>query len=130
MIYQEMRRKGFEGCKLDVDKGFYIEGKDYNDCMTQLKEWCKNHLEKWVYYHDCGVAPSKPVPVARNILEVHFFDEEPARPILFSRCIQEGCEGKREIDTMTPEEKSELIKKQMSFFYMLGSNYGNGGANG
>ena len=31
---------------------------------------------------------------------------------------------------MTPEEKSELIKKQMFFFYMLGSNYGKGGANG
>ena len=127
MICQKMRRKGFEGCKLETDKGFYIEGKDFNDCMEQLKEWCKNHLEKWVYYHDCGVAPSKPVPIARNIFEVHFFDEEPARPLLFSRCMQEGSEGKREIDTMTHEEKYDLMKKQMFFFYMLGSNYGKGG---
>ena len=127
MICQEMRRKGFEGCKLDADKVFYIEGKDYKDCMEQLSEWCKNHREKWVYYHDCGVAPSKPVPVARNIFEVHFFDEEPARLLLFSHCIQEGIGGKREVDTMTVEEKAELRKKQMFFFYMLGRNYGKGG---
>lgn len=120
MICQEMRRKGFEGCKLDADKGFYIEGKDFKDCMEQLKEWCKNHREKWVYYHDCGLAPSKPVPVARNIFEVNFYDSEPAYLMLFSTCVQEGCEGKREIDSMSAEEKTELIKKQLSFFYMLG----------
>ena len=114
-IHQEMRRKGFEGCKLDADKGFYIEGKDFEDCMEQLKEWCKNHCEKWVYYHNCGVAPSKPIPIATNVFEVHFYDVEPARPLLFSYCIQKGIEGKREIDTMTVEEKSELVKKQMLF---------------
>lgn len=126
MIYQEMRRKGFEGCKLNVDEGFYIEGKDFDDCFKQLRQWCSDHREKWVYYYDCGIAPSKPIPIARNIFEVHFFDVKPARPLLFNRCIQEGCEGKREIDAMTPEEKSELKKKQMSFFYMLGKNYGKG----
>ena len=128
MIYQEMRRKGFELCKLEADKGFFIEGKDFKDCMTQLNEWCQNHRDKWVYYHDCGVAPSKPIPVARNIFEVQFFDAEPARPLLFTCCIQKGCEGKREIDTMTSEEKTELIEKQMRFLYMFGSNYVKGSA--
>lgn len=124
MIYQEMPRKGFEGCRLDENKGFFIEGKDFQDCLNQLIEWCANHREKWVYYHDAGIGPAKPVPVARNIFEVAFFDAEPARPVLFSRCIQEGVEGKREIDTMTDEEKTELRKKQLGFFYLLGSRFG------
>ena len=127
MIYQEMRRKGFEGCRLEEDKGFYIEGTDFKDCMKQLKVWCEINREKWVYYHDCGIAPSKPVPTARNIFEVHFFDKEPSRPLIFSLCVQEGCEHKREIDEMTQEEKNELVKKQMVFFYLLGANYGKNG---
>lgn len=90
MICQEIRRKGFDGCKLDANEGFYIEGNNFKDCMKQLEEWCKNHREKWVYYHNCGIALSEPVPVAINIFEVHFYNAKPVRPPLFSSCIQRG----------------------------------------
>ena len=124
MIYQEMPRKSYCGFRLDEDKGFFIEGKDYQDCLDQLIEWCAAHRDKWVYFHECGVGPAKPVPVARNVFEVAIYDAEPARPVLFFRCIQKGADGKREIDTMTDEEKAELQEKHMFFFYVLGSGFG------
>lgn len=123
MIHQTMPRKGYEGCKLDESKGFYIEGEDFDDCINQLREWCETHKEKWVYYHDCGMGPSKPIPVAKNIFEVQFYDADPAAPIIPSRCFQEGCEGKREIDTMNDEERNVLRQKQMMFFTMLAYNF-------
>ena len=119
MIYQEMPRKGFEGCVLSENEGFYIEGKDYSDCIKQLKAWAEAHPEMWVYFHDCGIAPKKSIPVARQILEVYFFDKEPAHPLLFTRCFQKGNGGEREIDTMTEEEISKLREKQMFFFTCL-----------
>lgn len=123
VIYQEMPRRGWNGVKLDKTKGFFLEGKDYNDCIKQLMEWCENHKEKWVYFHDCGVAPSKPIPVARNVLEVVFFDAEPAAIMLFWQLFQKGCNRNREIDTMTAEQRTEMRKKHLKFFYMLGSTW-------
>ena len=122
-----MRRKGFESCKLDAEEGFYIEGKNFDDCINQLCEWCNARPEKWVYYHNCGMAPSKPIPIARNIIEVLFYDMEPARPPIPTVCFQQGVDGKREIDTMSEDEVSELRKKQMFFFYMLGNGFRKGG---
>ncbi len=123
MIYQEMPRKGYEGCKYDEGKGFYVEGNNFDDCMLQLKEWCDAHREKWVYFHDCGVGPKKSMPVARHIFECSIYDEEPACLCLFSRCIQKGIDGRREIDRMTDAEKSELSSKRLRFFAALGASY-------
>ena len=124
MIYQEMPRRTYSCCRLDEDKGFFIEGKDYQDCLVQLTDWCGAHRDKWVYYHDCGVGPAKPVPVARNVFEVAIYDAEPAGLMMFYSCIQEGCSGKREIDAMSADERAELQKKHLTFFAMLGSGFG------
>ena len=123
MIYQTMPRKGFEDCRLDVNKGFFVEGKDFDDCLLQLREWCDCHKDKWVYFHDCGMAPSYPIPVARNIFEVEFFDAEPVAIMLSWRLFQTGCEGRKEIDSMTAEEKHELKMKQLKALYILGSSF-------
>ena len=123
MIYQEMPRRNFIGPRLDENKGFFLEGRDYEDCLAQLVEWCGEHPEKWVYYHNCGMAPAYPVPVARHVLEVYFFDEQPARPVFLCRCIQEGCGGMREIDRLSEQEKAEILNNQLFMVQVLGSAY-------
>lgn len=123
MIYQTMPRKTFIVCTKPEDKGFFIEGRDFDDCIKQLSKWGSEHPEKWIYYTDCGIGPANPVPVARHIIEVSFFNAEPACPVLFSRTFQEGCENRHEINEMTEEERMALRKKQMTFFGVLGSTY-------
>ena len=120
MIYQTAPRKDLSWSTKDLDKGFWLEGKDYADCIAQLKEWCEAHLEKWVYYHDAGMGPAYPVPVARQLFEVSIYDAEPAGIMLFQRLFQRGCENKREIDMMSSEERNALYEKQLRFFAMLG----------
>lgn len=122
MIYQEAPRKSLKGITINPDKGFWLEGKDYKDCIKQLKEYGAFHPEKWIYFYDCGLGPSYPTPIARNLFEVSIYDAEPAELIFFSRCFQEGRDGKREIDMMSDEARNELRRKQLTAFYMLGSS--------
>lgn len=122
MIYQAAPRKSLKGLAKNSDEGFWLEGKDYEDCIKQLKEYGASHPEKWIYFYDCGLGPAYPVPVARNLFEVSIYDAEPAAPMLFSRCFQEGCERKREIDMMSDEARSELRRKQLTALYILGSS--------
>ena len=121
MFYQTMPRKGYEDCVFDESKGFFVEGRNCDDCLAQLKDWCEEHKEKWVYFYDCGLAPAKSIPVARNIFEVYFYDAEPAARPWRTVCVQKGCDGKQEIDAMTEEEKSEFRSKRMSFFAAMAS---------
>ena len=122
MIYQAAPRKSLKGLVKNPDEGFWLEGKDYEDCIKQLKEYGASHPEKWIYFYDCGLGPAYPVPVARNLFEVSIYDVEPAALMLFSRCFQEGCERKREIDMMSDEARSELRRKQFTALYILGSS--------
>ena len=121
MIYQEAPRKSLHGCEISKDKGFWLEGKDYKDCIRQLKEWGSAHPEKWIYFYDCGLGPAKPVPVARYLFEVAIYDYKPASFMMFYHLFQEGCEQKHEIDIMSDDEKSELYKKQLRGLYLIGS---------
>ena len=123
MIYQEAPRKSLRGLTIDPDKGFWLEGKDYADCIKQLKEYGAAHPEKWIYFYDCDMAPAYPIPVARQLFEVSIYDAKPAGLMLFSRCFQEGCDKRREIDMMSDEERSELRRKQLVSLYMLGSSF-------
>lgn len=125
MIYQEAPRRSLSGCELSKDKGFWLEGNDYKDCIRQLKEWGAAHPEKWIYFYDCGLGPAKPVPVAKHLLEVAIYDYEPAGFMMFYHLFQEGCEQKREIDMMTDDEKSELHRKQLASLYLLGQSFRN-----
>ena len=84
MIYQEAPRKSLRWGSIDKDKGFWLEGKDYEDCIKQLREYGNAHPEKWIYFYDCGVGPSYPIPVTRNLFEVAIYDCEPAS-LLFSK---------------------------------------------
>ena len=122
MIYQAAPRKSLKGLVKNPDEGFWLEGKDYEDCIKQLKEYGTSHPEKWIYFYDCGLGPAYPVPVARNLFEISIYDAEPAALMLFSRCFQEGCERKREIDMMSDEARSELRRKQLTALYILGSS--------
>ena len=122
MIYQAAPRKSLKGLVKNQDEGFWLEGKDYEDCIKQLKEYGASHPEKWIHFYDCGLGPAYPVPVARNLFEVSIYDAEPAALMLFSRCFQEGCERKREIDMMNDEARSELRRKQLTALYILGSS--------
>ena len=122
MIYQAAPRKSLKGLVKNPDEGFWLEGKDYEDCIKQLKEYGASHPEKWIYFYDCGFGPAYPVPVARNLFEVSIYDAEPSALMLFSRCFQEGCERKREIDMMSDEARSELRRKQLTALYILGSS--------
>ena len=126
MICQVAPRKDLRWAAKDPNKGFWIEGKDRADCIKQLQEWANAHPEKWIYYYDCGMRPSYPVPVARQLFEVSIYDEEPASLMLFSRLFQKGCENKKEIDMMSSEERNALYEKQLLFFAMLG-HYARGG---
>lgn len=121
MIHQQMPRRGYRDCVYPENKGFFIDGADLKDCINQLKEWCAKHPEKWVYYHDCGTAPGYPVPVARRILEVTFSDKEPTGILLFSVLFQKGSAGEREIDDMTEDERLDVLRKHLNFFYTLGT---------
>ena len=121
MFYQKMPRKGFLNCVLKEDEGFFIEGNDYKDCVSQLSEWAAEHPEKWIYFHNCGIGPAYPAPVAKYIFEVSIYDAEPAALMMFSTLFQKGCDGSREIDSMSEKERAELAKKQMFSCYMLGS---------
>lgn len=125
MIYQKAPRKSLKGITIDTDKGFWLEGKDYADCIKQLKEYGTAHPEKWIYFYDCGLGPAYPVPVARNLFEVSIYDAEPAALMLFSKCFQEGCERKHEIDMMSDDERAELRAKQLKGLYLLGSSLHN-----
>ena len=120
MIYQTAPRRNLRWSTKDPDEGFWLEGKDFADCIVQLDEWCKAHPEKWVYYHNAGMRPAYPVPVARQLFEVSIYDAEPAGIMLFSRLFQRGCENKKEIDMMSSEERTALYEKQLNFFAMLG----------
>lgn len=121
MIHQEAPRKSLRGCPKPEDKGFWLDGTDYNDCIRQLKKYGAQNPEKWVYFHDCGVAPGYPIPVARQLFEVAIFNAEPAAIMWSWRLFQKGAAGRREIDEMSPEERSQLRVKQGLFFAMLGS---------
>ncbi len=123
MIYQEAPRRSLSGCEISEDKGFWLEGKDYQDCIKQLKEWGAAHQEKWIYFYDCGFGPSKPVPVGRHLLEVAIYDYEPAAFMMFYHLFQKGCEQKKEIDMMTDDERSELNRKKLTTLYLLGSSF-------
>lgn len=121
MIYQDAPRKSLLCSHIDPSKGFWLEGKNFDDCIKQLREYGKQHPEKWIYYYNCGLGPAYPVPVARNLFEVVIYDAEPIG-ILFYRLFQEGSECKRQIDMMTKEERNAVRKKQMGFWYMLGTS--------
>lgn len=123
MIYQEAPRKSLKGLSKDPNEGFWIEGKNYADCIKQLKEYGAAHPKKWIYFYDCGLAPAYPIPVARNLFEVSIYDVEPAALMMFSRCFQEGCDQKHEIDMMSDEERNELRRKQLRSLYILGSSF-------
>lgn len=123
MIYQEAPRKSLKGININPDKGFWLEGKDYADCIKQLKEYGSAHPEKWIYFYDCGLGPAYPVPVARNLFEVSIYDAEPAALMLFFKCFQEGYDKKREIDMMSEEQRTDFIKKRLCGLYLLGSSF-------
>ena len=122
MIYQEAPRKSLKGLTINPDKGFWLEGKDYEDCIKQLKEYGASHPEKWIYFYDCGLGPAYPVPIARNLFEVSIYDAEPAVLMRYSKCIQKEKEKKHEIDMMSDESRGELRRKQLTALYMLGSS--------
>lgn len=122
MIYQEAPRKSLKGVTIMPNKGFWLEGKDYEDCIKQLKEYGSAHPEKWIYFYDCGMAPAYPTPVARYLFEVSIYDAEPAAIMLFSRCFQEGYERKREIDMLSDEVRTDFRMKQLCGLYLLGSS--------
>ena len=46
MIYQAAPRKSLKGLFKNPDEGFWLEGKDYEDCIKQLKEYGASHPEK------------------------------------------------------------------------------------
>lgn len=121
MITQDPPRRSLRGCAIPKEKGFWLDGIDYHDCLKQLKEWGAKHPEKWIYFHDCGVGPCYPTPVARHLLEVAIFDAEPAAIMWSWVSFQKGSEGRREIDEMTDRERHELRAKQGAFFAVLGS---------
>ncbi len=125
MIYQKAPRRSLNGCEISEEKGFWLDGNDYNDCIKQLKEYGAAHPEKWIYFYDCGLGPAKPVPVAKHLLEVAIYDYEPACFMMFYHLFQEGCEQKKEIDMMTDDERTELYKKQLMGMYLLGSSWRN-----
>ena len=112
MILQECKR--IPGFVKEKDKGFWLTGKDYNDCIKQLEEYGKKHPEKWIFYSDCGMRPGKPIPVAEQLFEVEIADECPPGMFLW-KCFQEGCEGKYK--ELTAEQK----KKQLVLFATLGN---------
>jgi hypothetical protein len=126
MIYQKAPRKSMSCCEIPKEKGFYLEGDDYKDCIRQLKEWGAAHPEKWIYFYDCGLGPSKPVPVSKHLLEVAIYDYEPACFMMFWHLLQEGCEQKKEIDMMTDDEKSELYRKKLNTLSILGQLFRKG----
>lgn len=109
---------GFDLSEIDPEKGFYVVGRDADDCMRQLAEWGSAHPEKWIYYHDAGMTPGKPVPAPENVFEVATYDAAPAGLTMFMwELFQEGCEGKREELTV------ETSKKQLEFLYLFGKFY-------
>lgn len=122
MIYQKCPRRGYN-IALDKNKGFYIEGIDRSDCLNQLKEWCNSNKEKWVYFYNMGMGPSYPVPVAKNVIEVAISDKEPASLMFMWTLFQKGSENRREIDEMSEEQKLDIRKKQLEFFYMIGKSF-------
>lgn len=125
MIYQEAPRRSLSGCEISEDEGFWLEGNDYADCIRQLKEWGAAHPEKWIYFHDCGLGPAKPVPVAKHLFEVAIYDYKPACFMMFWHLFQEGCEQKKEIDMMTENEKTELYRKQLASLYLIWQSFRN-----
>lgn len=94
MISQTAPRKSLKGVRIPEEKGFFVEGTDYADCIRQLKEYSSRHPEKWIYIHNCGIGPGYPIPVAKQLLEVSIYDTEPAGLLLFSSLFQEGCDDK------------------------------------
>ena len=91
MIHQEAPCRSLRGWTKDRHKGFYIDGKDLEDCLHQLREWGKNHPEKWIYYFDCGTKPGYPIPVARRIIEVYIRDSYPGFGLMILwRLFQKG----------------------------------------
>lgn len=122
MISHEAPRKSLQGCHKPENSGFWLDGTDYSDCIRQLKEYAAQHREKWIYFHDCGIEPGYPIPVARQLFEVGIFDAEPAAIMWSWRLFQKGAAGRREIDEMSLEERSQLRAKQGLFFAMLGSS--------
>ena len=73
-----------------------------------------------------GLGPAYPVPVAKNIFEVRIFDAKPANIMMFYNHFQSGSENRHEFDEMTKEQQNEIVKKQLNFFYTLGSMFERG----
>jgi hypothetical protein len=105
----------YMNCEISKDKGFWLTGKDYNDCIKQLKEYGKNHPEKWIFFSDCGMRPAKPIPTPEQLFEVMIADKCPTGMFMWS-LFQEGYEHLKE------ELTSEQKKNQLLLFAMLGTH--------
>lgn len=110
----KLQKHWFINCEIAEEKGFWLTGKDYSDCISQLRDYAKENPKKWIFFSDCGTRPGKPIPVPENLFEVRIADKCPTG-MFFYKLFQEGSEGLKE--EMTPE----IQMKQMSFFATLGS---------
>ena len=119
MIYQTMPRKGYGCCTYSDDKGFFIEGRNYKNCMEQLRDYCNEHPEKWVYYFDTGFGVSSYSSIGRYILEVMIYDKKPAG-LVISKLYQAGCENMQDYSDIIADIVSnykvdkEWIEKEIS----------------
>lgn len=59
--------------------------------FTSLENGGKDHPEKWIFYYPVGTKPGYPIPIARYIVEVIFFDKRPADLLIpFWRLFKKG----------------------------------------
>ena len=80
MISQNAPCRALRNWSYDEGEGFYVDGKDIDDCLEQLREWSMDHPTKWIFYYPVGMKPGYPVPVARYIIEVIFLSYHEINP--------------------------------------------------
>jgi hypothetical protein len=107
--------KNFDGMGEIKDGGFWITGYTPEIVTQGLKDYCKEHPEKWVYT-SMERAPRKEkgssVPV--YVMQVSVYDKKPTYLMIFWDLYQKGCEGLEEPIT------DEIRMKHMKAFYIMG----------
>ena len=55
-------------------KGFFITGKDKEECMAQLREYRAQNPDQDIRVYYCGTRPGKPIPIPEVTLDIRILD--------------------------------------------------------
>lgn len=75
---------------LNPNEGFFVIGKNFQDCCKQLDAYHKQYPSHWIYFVDMGMKPASPIPVPEQVFEVKILKQKPETAMWFWNLFQRG----------------------------------------